>query len=402
MPLRVLAALIAPVAILFSGCSDEVERIVGNERLIRGPGGLGSTSFFSSNPDRDTYVTPETMNAGSTLLIGHSSSFEARSFMIFKSFTLPDTNLLDFAPSAVMLELSQAQLRLTPGILDIDFGIVAATLPDSGSIAWPGPALGTPLASTSFNFTGPIVFDLGPGSFGLYKQWALDPNSMPGFILRAPLVQGIAGFQSRKARFIIPYTWNKQGTTTADTVYTTVTRDFYLHPPLTPAPTGTDTALALGGGFESKLAVRTSVPPIGAGYSVSDLRLVLSVTDPLPGVDGSTLKNVNDNSRVDITLSVRRIGSAWPEGATDDSTLAALLLPVAVMRSVAAGAGDSISIPLPTSLARLWAESPASNEGVLISVESANVNPGVMIGSRESTRPPILRVGTTSPPPGRF
>ena len=64
-----LAALILPVTLFLSGCSNRVERIVGNERLIRGPGGLGTTLDQGPAVDRDTYVTPGTANFGTSLLV---------------------------------------------------------------------------------------------------------------------------------------------------------------------------------------------------------------------------------------------------------------------------------------------------------------------------------------------
>lgn len=397
-----LAAQSLLVLIVISGCSNKAATITGNERLARGPAGLGTTVIQAPAVDRDTYVTPGTAVYSGTLLVGRSSTYEAQAYFKFLSFSLPDENLPGFTPGDVLFELPESRLRRTPTTLQLDFGLTSAALADSGVIAWPGPGMGTLLGSVAFDFTGKFLLSLGPGSYAQYKQWANDPSSVPGFILRAAFTQGVAGFKGRAARFRVPYTWNNSGTTVADTISTTVPFDLYLHPPLTPAATGADTALALGGGFESSVAIRAPVPSIPLGASVNELRLVLAVVDSLPGVDGSTLKDTDDSSRVAIRLDVRQITAAWPEGVTDESGVTKTVLPINILLSVAVGPGDSLSIPLPSSLARGWSENPATNQGVSISVSSANINPWIVLGSRESSRPPVLRVSTTTAPPGRF
>ncbi len=406
MPVRpsrlLLAALVLPACIAFTGCSEKSSRVVGNERLIRGSGGLGTTLIESPPVDRDTYVTAGTANTGNTLLVGRSATYEARTFFKFLSFSLPDTNLNGFVAGDVLFELPSAPLRITPLNLQLDFGITDAALADTGVISWPGPGMGTPLGTIVYDFTGPILLSLGSGSFIQYKQWALDPSLAPAFLLRAPLTQGVAGFRSGAARLRVPYTWNNGGTTVSDTTSTIVFFDLYLHPPISPAPSGADTAIVLGGGFESSMAIRAPVPAIPPGASVNELRLVLSVIDSLPGVDGSILHEASDTTRVAVTIEVRQISSLWPEGTTDVSSISTGLIPLSLVLGVTAAAGDSLSIRLPISLARGWSANPISNEGVLITILSANTNPGLVIGSRESSRPPVLRVGTTSPPPGRF
>src|SRR5690348_1860635 len=99
-----LAAILFALA-LASGCSNRAERLVGNERLIRGPGGLGTTILQNSLPDRDTYVTPGTANYGPYLLAGRSTTFEARSFFRFLKFNLPDTLLSGFTPDSIIFIL---------------------------------------------------------------------------------------------------------------------------------------------------------------------------------------------------------------------------------------------------------------------------------------------------------
>lgn len=386
-----------------TGCSERAERITGNARLIRGPGGLGTTTIASPVPSRDTYVTPGTVNLGTTILVGRSATFEARAFFKFNSFRLPDTTLAGFSPGQVLFELAQSQLRITPTPVRIDFGIIDSPIADTTSVAWPGPSMSTLLGSQDYTYAGPLVFGLPlSGGYQLYKSWAIDPSTVPGFILRSPTTDGIAGFKAGLGRFRVPYSWNDGGTTRFDTTNTFVTFDYYAHPPLTPLPTGADTALALGGGFETGVAVRTDVPALTPGFSVNDLRLVFQVVGEMPGVDGSLPNPAADSTGVSVTIDVYRIQADWAEAETNELSLDKSVLQLSTTRRVAAVPGDSVSISLPSSLARDWAANPAGNYGVLVKIRDSNRDPGLLLGSRESSKPPMLRIATTSPPPGRF
>jgi len=394
--IRIPAAILV-LTLLACGCSKRAERIVGNERLIRGPAGLGTTTVQTSTPDRDTYVTPGTANYGPVLLVGsNSSGFEARAFFKFSTFSLPDTTLPGFVPGNILFDLPQSGvLRIPPSHLSLRLGGLSASLVDSGTIAWPGPSITTPLASKEYQGEVHLVLDLGP-AFNQFKGWALDPSSAPAFALEATTRDTVAAFQSGVARFRVPYSWNKQGTTTYDTLNTTAALDLYLHPPLNPAATGSETTLRLGGGFEPSVAIRAPVPAIAAGVSVNELRFVLPVLGTFPAVDGSA---VYDSS---YFINVYRITGDWLEGATDLSSVPYDATPVVILSGKNAPQADTLSVPLPTSLARGWFQNPASNYGVLLTVRSANVNAGLLLGSRESTTPPVLRLSTTTPPPGRF
>jgi len=173
-----------------------------------------------------------------------------------------------------------------------------------------------------------------------------------------------------------------------------VSFDVYLHPPLTPAPTGSDTALVLGGPFESSIAIRAPVPTVAPGASINDLRIVFGVIDSIPGyVLGS-----DSTATVPFVIEIYQVTGAWPEGATDRSQIPTGTSPVAlVVRTFPVG--DTLSIPLPSVLARGWS---TLNEGVVLSIRSANVKPGLRLGSRESAVLPLMRTGTTTAPPGRF
>ena len=376
---------------------------MGNERLIRGPGGLGTTTFQTAIPDRDTYVTPGTANYGPVFLVGQSAAFQARAFFKFAKFNLPDTTLLGFTPDSVYFEvLPDSTLRSQPrDASQFHLGGTSEALVDSGAIAWPGPAITQSLASGIHQFGDTLRLRLG-ASFNQFKGWALDPSSAPAFILETLDQNGIWGYHKNRVQFRVTYFYQKSGSAIFAATATSPTLGLYLHAPLNPPATGSDAGLTLGGGYESSVAIRAPVPLIGPGASVNELRFVFSVLDSLPGVDGTVLKNAGDSSRVAVILDVYHITAAWPEAATDFSQVPHDATPISSVVNFAGMPGDTLSVPIPISLARTWFQSPAANNGVLISVRNANVNPGVVLGSRESANPPLLRLSTTSPPPGRL
>jgi hypothetical protein len=115
-----LSILLLTLALALSGCSNNSDRVTGNERLIRGPGGLGSTLVETTVPDRDTYVTPGTANYGSVLLVGHDATFEGRAFFKFLKINLPNTTLTGFTPGNVLFDLPHVSLRNEPFEVDLD------------------------------------------------------------------------------------------------------------------------------------------------------------------------------------------------------------------------------------------------------------------------------------------
>lgn len=389
-----LPILLLSLTLALSGCSNNSDRVTGNERLVRGPGGLGSTLVETTVPDRDTYVTPGTANYGSVLLVGHDATFEGIAFFKFLKINLPNTALTGFTPGNVLFDLPHVSLRNEPFEIALELRQTATALVDSGTIGWPGPAADTLLATSTYDFSGPLVMNLGPGSFNRVAGWAApEPDAIPTLMLRATAIQGFAGFASRTARLRIPYTYTVGATTVADTVNSTVLLDVYLHPPLTPAATGSDTALILGGPFEASVAIHAPTPAVAEGASINDLRLVFGVVDSIPGYLAG-----GDSAQVALTIEIYRVSGAWSESATDRSQIPTDSSPIGlVVRTFAVG--DTLSIPLPSILARGWT---TLNEGVLLSVRNANMKPGLKLGSRESATVPLLRVGTTSAPPGRF
>jgi hypothetical protein len=391
-----LPTLLAISSLALSGCSNNSDRVTGNERLIRGAGGLGSTLVETTIPDRDTYVTPGTANYGSVLLVGRDATFEARAFFKILKINLPSTDFIGVVPTGnVLLDFPHIQLRNEPFTIDLELRETATALADSGTISWPGPAPGVLLASSTYDFTGDLIMDLGPGSYSRVAQWtAPEPDSIPTLMLQVSAPQGFAAFASRTARLRIPFTKQVAGTTVPDTVSTTVRFDLYLHPPLIPAATGSDTALVLGGPFESRIAIRGPIPAMAPGASINDLRLVFGVIDSIPGY----VVAADSIAQVPFTIEIYQVTGTWPETATDGSQVPTGSTPVAlVVRSFPVG--DTLSIPLPPDLARGWT---TLNEGVVLGIRNANVKPGLRLGSHESALVPLLRVGTTSAPPGRF
>jgi len=107
-----LAALILPATLFLSGCSNRVERIVGNERLIRGPGGLGTTVSVVSFTDRDSHLPRNTANFGPALLLGQSGSFvparSARIGVVDRLFTrVGASDRLGAGQSTFMVEMQE-------------------------------------------------------------------------------------------------------------------------------------------------------------------------------------------------------------------------------------------------------------------------------------------------------
>lgn len=411
-----MAALVLPASIFLCGCSNKVDRIVGNERLIRGPGGLGTTDSVVSFMTRDTYVTPSTANFGPALLLGQAGSFEARPLLSVSSWTLPDTMLQGFTPVAVELVLPQRRILGVSGSISADLWLT--NVPWDSSVTWPGPALRANLGSTTYDFIGDFRVDLGPSGWNLIRWWKTNPSNAPGFGV-VPSSSGIVGsFQAGSALFRVIY--KRDGTaptdSTVETEYTDtpVSLKGYIHTPLSPPQTGTETAMIFGGVHEGALALRAPVPPIADGSSVNELRLVLPVTGTTPAGNGAAMPDTTF-----LRLDIFRIRASWAEGVADQATLTVDANPVSSLSLPAfyVAQDTALSIPLPRALTREWGADSTSNEGILIKIRDVTVrpdpllprlaqtpaeSPSFLIGSRESSRPPVLRISTTTPPPGRF
>jgi hypothetical protein len=388
----VLAALVAAPLV---GCSRKAEQLVGAGRLGRGPGGLGTTVRLIPNPDRDTYVQPGTADFDSLLLVGTSGTFEARTFLSVAAWTLPDTTLPGFTVQSVSLELRR---NLTLGFDPTTVNLSLAASPwDTTTVAWPGPGAGTQLGSAlDDRAAATFSLPLDPGSFPSVVQWAQNPTSIPGFTLQAPPGQDLAAYIAGAARFRVRYTHTVASAPVLDSVDTPVTQDFYLHSPLTPAPTGADTSLVWGSLYKTEIALHFPVDSIPAGVSVDEATLVLKL---LPATSAP------DTADVLARFEVRAISGVWSEGVTDRS---GLVVDTAVLASgnvvpLYSSANRSLAIRLPGALMRAWASNPSTNGGLLVRlVNRANLTKTFQIGSRESSRPVELHVTYTGLPPVRF
>jgi hypothetical protein len=312
--------------------------------------------------------------------------------------------------------LPQRQILGVSGSISADLSLTA--VPWDSSVTWPGPALGAPLGSGDYNFIGQFRVNLGPSGFSLLQQWAADPSQAPGFEL-VPTSSGTVGsFQAGTAVFRVFYhhtgTAATDSTVETDSIDTHVSLNAYIHSPISPPQTGTETAMIFGGVHECALALRAPVPPIADGNSVNELRLVLPVTGTTPAGNGAAMPDTT-LLRVDIF----RIRASWAENVTDQVALTVDPNPVSSLSLPAfyVAQDTALSIPLPRALTREWGADSTSNEGVLIKIRDVTVrpapdvprlaqtpaeSPSFLIGSRESSRPPVLRISTTTPPPGRF
>jgi len=224
----------------------------------------------------------------------------------------------------------------------------------------------------------------------------------------------VGSFQAGSAVFRIFYQYTGADSTETDSIDTHVSLNAYIHSPLSPPQTGAETAMVFGGEFESALALRAPVPPISDGSSVNELRILLPVTGTAPAPDGAAMPDT-----AILSVDIFRIRAPWVEGVTDKAnlTIDASSVSRLTLPQFLTAQDTALSIPLPRVLTREWGADSTSNEGVLIRIRDVTVRPGsdlhrlaqtpaespsFLIGSRESSRPPVLRVSTTTPPPGRF
>jgi hypothetical protein len=391
----VVAFLLAALAAVpLVGCSRKAETLVGAGRVIRGPGGLGTTVQLVSVADRDTYVEPATADFDSLLLVGQSGAFQARTYLAVKSWNLPDTTLAGLVIQTISLELPR---NLTLGLDTIQINLsLTATAWDTTTVAWPGPATGAQLGSARDPRTTQVFsLPLTSLTFTQIKQWALAPASVPGFVLDSPSLTLLAAYIAGGVKFRISYTHTATGSV-LQSVDTPVTQDFYLRPPLTPAPTGADTALVLGGLYKTSLAIHVPVDSIPKPVSVDEAMLVLRL------VPGSAIPDPADVAGV---LQVRPIANTWTDAVTQQTALTVAPASFASGRlaTLYSSSDRTFSIRLPGSLMRAWASSPSTNQGLLITlVNRQNLTKHFEVGSLESSRPTELHVSFTELPPGRF
>jgi hypothetical protein len=378
------------VGVLLAGCSEKASRLTGNERLKRGSGGLGTTSGADTLVDRDTAVPPTgTALRGATVLVGQrGGTYEARSLFLERTWTLPGTSVV-IDSVLFRIEFDDVDDYLPPPGALFSLSTAGAAW-DTSSVEWPGPALGTFLASGP-DALGPFTINLGPSAISLVRAWAAD-TSFAGLVLHHGGADGVRGFKAGTGRIEVVYHQSVADTAKVKAV-TTLRTDVTVHTPLPPA-TGTETAIPLGGLFRAEALLRAPVGQPPAGFSINGAQIVAYIDPSVPAFP------------TDETAEIRvyRIRNAWTEDiAAADSVLG---LDTAVLATISAyrvrSAGDSIVVPIPPSVAREWSFNPASNQGVLLRVTDSFKLPEIRLRSRESARPPVLRVQTTTPPPGRF
>jgi hypothetical protein len=179
-PSYLLAFALLIAGTLLAGCSEKAARLTGNERLVRGSGGLGTTLGADTLVDRDTAVPPTgTALRGATLLVGQrGGSYEARSFLRTQTWTLPDTNDVALGIDSVLFRIefdaNVDDYLPPPGSL---FGLsTVGAAWDTTDVEFPGPAFGTFLASGP-DAVGPFTIDLGASAFPLGRAIRRSPGS---------------------------------------------------------------------------------------------------------------------------------------------------------------------------------------------------------------------------------
>lgn len=387
------AILLALLVLGVWGCSSKEGRLLGNERLLRGPGGFGETGRAALNPDRDTYVSPGEANFGATLLVGTEGSFDSRAFFRIASWTLPDTTDPTLSITSITFEIPfDAEVSVPSTAFVVNFA-TTATAYDTLA-AYPGPVTGLTLGSVDSILVAPFRIAIPPSIFSQIRGWAENPSSLPGLVLYGVGGSELIGLQAGKAVLKIGYDHTVSGNLERDTVSTAIPLDFALHSPGLPAPTGADSTLVLGGHNEWSVPLHFTPAAVAEGSTVNEATIRLRVAADSP---------VFLSNRT-VDLEVRRIRGAWLESA---GTLASISADSTVLvsktRIAYTGPADSvITVALPQALIREWSAPGAINEGILLTVKNGYTNKEIRLKSRESTNPIELRVSITTPPPGRF
>ncbi|HSQ61250.1 MAG TPA: DNRLRE domain-containing protein [Acidobacteriota bacterium] len=388
--LRIAAVLLLALG-LASGCSTKRDKILGNERLLRGDEGFGTTTRSTVNPDRDTYASPGTANFGPTLVVGASGTFEARSFFRVSTWSIPDTNDVSVVIQSITFEARADTLAVSDAS---NLFVTVATTAGPPELTWPGVSPFTELGTAQAEAGALVRIPIALTAYDSIRAWAATPSRLPGLMLYYVGGTGVIGLEAGKAVIKIAYTRTVSGSPVPDTLTTATSDDFYLHPLDAPVPTGSETTLVLGGLYEEGVPIRFPATPVAEGSTVNEatLRLRVSPSSPIFPTGRS------------VVLEVRRLKSAWLETVTGQSALDPDTSAVFASATVAyRSAADSvISITLPQSIVRDWTAAGGLNEGLLVTARNGNRAPRLLIGSRESSLPAELRVSITTPPPGRF
>ena len=386
-----LACLVASLA----GCSRRAEKLVGSDRLIRGPGGLGTTTRVARTPDRDTYLETGAAVFDSMLVVGQSGTFEARTFLAIGTVNLPDTTLPGFLPQSISLEMSR---NLTLGFNSVTVGAFQTTVWDTTTVGWPGPTPGTLLGSNVDDRTvTAFSFPLNNMVFEQVVQWKVNPAATPPAIVLTATGQPLAAYVAGSVKLRVRYTHTVSGSAVVDSVDSPVTQDFYLRSPLSPLATGVDSALVWGGLQQTQLLLHFPLDSIPSSVSVDEATLVLHL------LSNSALPDTADQAG---RIFVRAVRNAWPETVTGVSSLSGVDSTAFTSGNLIAlyqASTTSIAIRLPGSLMREWVATPSTNGGLLVRLDDhRNLAKQFLVGSQESSRPPEIHVSYTELPPGRF
>jgi len=377
------------------GCSRRAEKLVGADRLIRGPGGLGTTTRVLEIPDRDTYVENGTAVFDSMLLVGQSGPFDSRTFLAIGTVNLPDTTLPGFVPQTLSLEF---QRNLTLGFDPTTVSAYQTTIWDTTAVSWPGPAQGALLGTASDDRLLTVFsLPLNSASFGQVVQWKSNPLVTPPRIQLQTGGQPLTAYVAGTVKLRIRYSHTVSGSAVLDSVDSPITQDFYLHSPLSPAPTGADSALVWGGLSQTELAMHFPLDSILSSVSVNEATLVLRLL---------SISAVPDTADVTARVFVKAIRAPWGEGVSEQSSIPGVDSTAFASGSLIAlysPSNGTVAIRLPGSLMRAWVATPSTNGGLLVRMDDhRNLTKLFLIGSRESARPAELHVSYTELPPGRF
>ncbi|HET9251363.1 MAG TPA: hypothetical protein VFP58_04530 [Candidatus Eisenbacteria bacterium] len=395
---------ILPLALflsLLTGCSKDVDRIVSNERFLRGQEEVGATNRSVLDADRDTYVGVGQRNFGKTLLVGVEGGYQAESYLRVLNWSLPTDTTAVYDSVYFSIPNDPTFIRGN--------GTFTIELADSAG----GSAI--PTFSVTYD-RGTLRIDLTESVIDSMRSWEarrILGLPTPAFVLRAPFGGGVAGFQAGAGTFNVKY-HPSAAPTTFVTVSSRATFDSYTRTPLAPAPTGAETALLLGGRYETMVALRAAVPPIPAGYSLNEAAWVLH----LNGVEDALEDNGFATGRTYLDVDVYRVGASWAESATDTAGLSAgTAIPALRFFKVDPATDTTLVVPIPLAWMRGWAADSTTNQGILVSftqwrelptasteyiLVGADISSAIRIRSRESGAAPQLRVSWTSPPPARF
>jgi hypothetical protein len=391
----VTSILLAALVLGALGCAKKGNKLLGSERLLRG--GLGTTTSAVYFPDRDTYLTPGDGNFGATLLVGMEGAFESRAFFKPTSWVVPDENDASVVVTSIDFETSyDAGVSIPTGVLlALHRAVDTLTVePSTPPATFPGPTPGVQFGSRDTDQPAPFRVPISTSFYDSIKTWAKFPTAFRGFVLRWLSGAGVAGLQAGKASVKIGYQHTVSGSVRTDTLTTSIPLDYTLHSTATPLAVGSEPKLLLGGRYEWGVALRFAPPPVEEGSTVNEATLLLRLDPNTPLFP----------SGVSVDLEVRSLPNAWAESIDDTLSLGAGTTVLASRAAVAPrSAADSVvAIHLPESIIRQWTTAGATNEGVLITAKGAILAPEIHLNSRESASPIILRVTTTTPPPGRF